>query len=293
MATVFEIPDDISAQAWDNWGDPIQSWWDIVQRFRPEMFVQLATALEAIAGIVGTPEERQIMAREYREKALRRLKDSGIGETLEEIGLRASLVSFNRLLALYEMPGTTHRKQIRLAQELQGRISDEMRGEMFFALTGSEAKRFKRWAEGWEGIIARFPDCTRDIEEMQKCFAVGRYTASMFHALHVAEWGAIYLGDHIGVTDPKKSWGATERKLREMVKAGHSLFSVTAGCTFEFVEQMHREVESMMLAWRHKVDHAVNHLAIVPNTDFTPDVSEHIIGAVRVFMLRLDDGIQV
>lgn len=47
----------------------------------------------------------------------------------------------------------------------------------------------------------------------------------------------------------------------------------------------------MMLAWRHKVDHAVNHLYIVPNTDFTPDVAEHVIGAVRIFMIRLGEGI--
>jgi len=39
------------------------------------------------------------------------------------------------------------------------------------------------------------------------------------------------------------------------------------------------------------VDHAANHLAIVPNTDFTPDIAEHIIGAVRIFMQRLLGGI--
>ena len=43
---------------------------------------------------------------------------------------------------------------------------------------------------------------------MNKCFALCRYTASMFHALQVAEWGAIKLGDYIGVTDPKKGVGA-------------------------------------------------------------------------------------
>jgi hypothetical protein len=47
----------------------------------------------------------------------------------------------------------------------------------------------------------------------------------------------------------------------------------------------------MVLAWRHKVDHAANHLAIIPNTDFTPDVAEHIMGAVRIFMLRISEGI--
>lgn len=126
---------------------------------------------------------------------------------------------------------------------------------------------------------------------MHKCFACARYTASMFHALHVAEWGAIYLGDRIGVADPKKGWSPTEKKLRELIRAGHSALPVSVACSFEFLEQMHREIDSMVLAWRHKVDHAANHLYIVPNTEFTPEIAEHIIGAVKIFMQRLVDGI--
>jgi hypothetical protein len=113
----------------------------------------------------------------------------------------------------------------------------------------------------------------------------------MFHALHVAEWGAIKLGDYIGVTDPKKGWGPTQNKLRELLKAGHSSLPAALTGKFNFLEQISREIDSMVLAWRHKVDHAANHLAIVPNAEFTPDIAEHIIGAVRVFMNRLLEGI--
>jgi hypothetical protein len=115
----------------------------------------------------------------------------------------------------------------------------------------------------------------------------------MFHALHVAEWGAIYLGDRIGVTDLRKGWGPTEKKLRELIKGGHSNLPANLTVGFDFLEQMNREIDSMVLAWRNKVDHAANHLAIVPNTDFTPDIAEHIIGAVRIFMQRLLEGIPV
>jgi hypothetical protein len=113
----------------------------------------------------------------------------------------------------------------------------------------------------------------------------------MFHALHVAEWGAIALGDYIGVIDPKKGWSPTERRLRELLKAGHSNLPSTLTGKFDFLEQMGREIDSMVLAWRHKVDHAANHLAIVPDTDFTPDIARHIIGCVKVFMTRLAHGI--
>jgi hypothetical protein len=56
---------------------------------------------------------------------------------------------------------------------------------------------------------------------------------------------------------------------------------------------MNREIDSMTLSWRHKIDHAANRLAILPNTDFTPDIAEHITSAVRVFMLRLGEGMPI
>jgi hypothetical protein len=143
----------------------------------------------------------------------------------------------------------------------------------------------------WEAVIDQFGDITRDVEEMNKCFALGRYTASMFHALHVAEWGAIKLGDYIGVSDPKKGWAATQRKLKELVESGHSRLPQNLTGKFDFLEQMNREIQTMVLAWRHKVDHAANHLAIVPATEFTPDVAQHVIGAVRVFMYRLREEV--
>lgn len=174
-----------------------------------------------------------------------------------------------------------------IAQTLQNELSLQF----FFKLDANQRKLFEDPIHRWEAICLRFEPAIRDVEEMNKCFALQRYTAAMFHALHVAELGAIELGGYLRVTDPKKGWGPTERQLGELVKGGHSKLPRYLKGRFEFLEQVHREIESMMLAWRHKVDHAANHLFIVPNSDFTPDVAEHIIGSVRMFMLRLQEGL--
>jgi hypothetical protein len=126
---------------------------------------------------------------------------------------------------------------------------------------------------------------------MNKCFALIRYTAAMFHAMQIAEAEAIELGEYIAVTDPKRGWDATRRKLDELVKQGHLELPAPLAGKFEFLEQMHREIETMVFAWRIRIDHAANRLAIIPNTDFTPDIAEHIMGAVRIFMLRLVEGL--
>jgi hypothetical protein len=206
------------------------------------------------------------------------------------MGLRTSAVTASRVIESVKSE-TSLGHLVDMWQEFSRRVTDELTCQYFLQLTVAESDRYENWSKGWEDIIARFGDTSRDIEEMNKCFALGRYTAAMFHALHIAEWGAISLGDVIGVTDPKKGWGSTENKLREIMKGGHTKFPSGLPVMFEFLEQMNREIDSMVLAWRHKVDHAANHLAIVPNTDFTPDIAEHIIGCVRIFMQRLMEGL--
>jgi hypothetical protein len=215
-------------------------------------------------------------------------------EQCKSADLKICVPSLNRLFILFDEPLSDNAIADSLTEAVNRAIiivQDELAAHLYFVLEPREAELYNEPWQGWEKIIASFADTTRDIEEMNKCFALARYTASMFHALHVAEWGAIKLGDAIGVTEPKKGWGPTQKKLQAIVDGGHSKLPPHLTGKFEFLEQMNREIHTMMLAWRHKVDHAANHLAIVPNTEFTPEIAEHIIGCVKVFMARLQEGL--
>jgi hypothetical protein len=210
----------------------------------------------------------------------------------ESADLPMSVLALKRLLLLFPLSEQAIAESIQSAVlKAVITVEDELSLHSYFSLEPNEAELYSQPWAGWEKIVAKFPDTNRDIEEMNKCFALGRYTAAMFHALHVAEWGAIKLGDYIGVADPKKGWGPAQKKLRELVDAGHSKLPANLKGQFDFLEQMNREIQTMVLAWRHKVDHAANHLAIIPNTEFTPEVARHIMGAVKVFLSRLEEGI--
>lgn len=260
----------------------------IMERFNPELFVAMATALSVVQRPRRFIDEEQI-PNEIKDGAL--LSFSPMRGELENLGLIASLASLDKLIATLSSEDCTVGRLKILAGELEGRITDELCGYYFLSLTSSEAIRYEHWERGWSKILERFPEVTRDVEEMNKCFALGRYTASMFHALHVAEWGAISLGDFIGVSDHKKGWGPTVKELKKLVDGGSLKLPEHLNGNFDFIEQMNREITSMALAWRHKVDHAANSLSILPNTDFTPDIAEHVSGAVRIFMLRLLEGL--
>jgi hypothetical protein len=137
-----------------------------------------------------------------------------MGELLKEctdLELSASIASIHRLIGTYKAADSTVADMQEVMKELQGRLVDELDGHFFLSLTPAEARRYEKWDSGWEIIISRFGEITRDVEEMNKCFALSRYTAAMFHALHVAEWGAIRLGDYMGVTDPRRD-GRRPRK---------------------------------------------------------------------------------
>jgi hypothetical protein len=174
---------------------------------------------------------------------------------------------------------------------IQEVLVDELSTKLFFHVPHERKQQFEEPLKGWEVIVDKFPESIRDVEEMNKCFALSRYTASIFHALQVAEWGAIYVGQFIGVDDHKLGWGATTKGLGDIIAGGWGKAEQRFKNKFKFLEQINRELNTMVFAWRHKVDHAANRLAIMPNADFTPDVAEHIIQSVKVFMSRLTEEI--
>lgn len=182
----------------------------------------------------------------------------------------------------------SHEKLNHVCDDLQRELSLQL----FVRIRPEHRRKFDKPFLGWESIVKIFVDAEGDIEEMNKCFALCRYTAAMFHATRVAEWGAIKLGERIGVTDHKKGWSATCNQLARLVKDGYQNKPAYVGLEFDFLLQINQEIDTMKLAWRHKIDHVDGHLSIVPNAEFAPDIAEHIIGSVRVFMLRLADELK-
>jgi len=51
------------------------------------------------------------------------------------------------------------------------RFQDELSTKIFFQLPHSRKSYFDAPFLGWENIVKRFPDCVRDVEEMNKCYA--------------------------------------------------------------------------------------------------------------------------
>jgi hypothetical protein len=170
--------------------------------------------------------------------------------------------------------------------EIKSRLDDELSTLLFFRVPAERAHYFDKYQEGWEEVVSRFPETMSDIEEMSKCFALSRYAGAVFHSLLTVEWGVIHLGTFIGVTDPKRGWDATCKKLASIIAAGHHNAPVPIAPYFGFLEQTNQCIQTMKHAWRNKVNHSDARLGVL-RSDFTPDIAEEIIMAARAFMRRL------
>lgn len=170
-------------------------------------------------------------------------------------------------------------------EEILSRLEDELSLKIFLQVRADRQKLYDEPISGWESVLDAFSEPQTDVEEMNRCYALSRYSASIFHAMQVAEWGSIKLGEAIGVTDAKHGWTATQKALKKITDDGHSKYQ--GNISFEALEQLHQEIDVLSKAWRNKIDHAANRLVLIPSAEFQPDAAEHIIQSVKVFMLRV------
>ena len=180
----------------------------------------------------------------------------------------------------------TYREGVALMKELRERLEDDLHSRVFLSLSAKEGNLYNKPTEGWSEVISRFRETSFEIEQMQKCFALGLYPASVYHAMQTIEMGLIHLGKWLQVADPKPGWVATTKELKRVVDGGYEKAPATIQPHWIFVGQMQVTTQALMTSWRHKIDHVAGRLAILPG-GFAPEITQDIIGATRAFMFRL------
>lgn len=172
-------------------------------------------------------------------------------------------------------------------ENLASTIRYEMEDHLFLFVPSDRAKWYTTPRDGWEQVTARFPGIELDIEEAARCYACDRYAGAVFHAMLVAERGAIEIGRLIELNDPKPGWPATIREMQHVIHR-------TKYEDLKPVQQKHRPLltqilpimESMQEGWRNKISHVENRLVLM-TSEFSPQVAEEILIATRAFMRRL------
>jgi hypothetical protein len=206
---------------------------------------------------------------------------------MRSLNLTHSLLYANWLIRIWETVGFNAVVRENMIAVLLGRLNDELRSSFFLHVPKDLVDAYTAPLEGWEEVVARFPSSTMDVEEMNRCFALSRYAAAVFHSVNAIECGLIELGKFLEVTDPKSGWRAVTDKLEILaIKTKFPDLDPKFQTCRPFLEQLYATLIPLQNAWRNKISHAQGRL-VVMTAEFTPEVAEEIIVATRAFMRRL------
>ncbi len=207
---------------------------------------------------------------------------------LTQSSIKARRIAETRLIGSNEQGNMELKRQI---HELQERVIDEINSQFFAYIPPNRATYYVKPHEGWEEIIERFPNTLDDVEEARKCFALDRFAAAVFHGTQIIEVGLIELGTFIGLNDPKSGWTAVTNRLDKIVnKTKHEDRTSFEQKNIAFLEQLFGTVVGLKNAWRNKISHAQGKLVLM-TAQFSPEITEEILFAVRAFMRRLATGL--
>ena len=250
--------------------------------FQPDRLSSVFRRLRATANY--TPDENGMVTENNRFMLLNATAEGCAA--CEDFGLPVTKNQLLRFHSFVSHPSVPVASAVEAVRNIALVMEDECKTVLFFAVDADHKKNFENFAEGWEPAINRWPDLLTDVEEMNKCYALGRYAAAVFHAVHADETALEHVGAWLGVKDHKSGWTASANELDRIVKQLHKDRSPLHQQHFGFIEQLNGTVAALKDAWRNKVSHSQGKLVLL-TVEFNDHVAEEILVASRAFVRRV------
>lgn len=161
-----------------------------------------------------------------------------------------------------------------LTGELKNVFSFELnRVEMYCLNRGAGAYYSPKEPLFGREVEARIPAGNDDISEAGKCFAVGRYTASVFHLMRAMESAVKALSTDLGVGNVEREWGKLLSDIHKMIEA------MPKGAERNNWSQVHANLYHVKQAWRNETMH--------PKATYTEEEAREVFDAMKAFMRHL------
>lgn len=252
----------------------LTSLWEIVRRFnavRWQGFSEILSELKALSA-----DER--VEYELRASLVRLI--GWFEDECEAMGLTASAITIRKMGTALSDPAVKVKYLGALADELRGRITDEMGAAVYLSLTPGEASLYNSVAPFGEDVPMRFPSAQVDIEEATKSFALGRYTAAVFHLMRVMEICLRVLGLRLGLSSTSnRGWDAILGKAHSMMTQPWAGKPPEWASDEPFLSEAIAMLTAVKTAWRNPTMHVEN--------IYTAEQAEEVWRAVRGFARHL------
>lgn len=205
------------------------------------------------------------------DKYMHRIAD-GLIEDFEGMGLPVTLKSVKRLKKHVESGDATLNSTREAVNEINNRLTDEIEHRFWLYLDDQEAYFYISSDQHFgSDVLEKFPDVSTDIDESSKCYALGRYTACVFHLMRVMEHCVQQFGEKIGVqSSDEKNWQVILDQINKKLKG----LDHNDQLTKKYAE-ISADLYSVKLAWRNETMH--------PKATYTKEEADKILRSVRDF----------
>jgi HEPN domain-containing protein len=168
----------------------------------------------------------------------------------------------------------TYRQLGVLNKEVMGRLEDEISSLQYYCIPKSAATYYSPPEPLFGHIVeVRIPEANDDIVEGGKCFAVGRYTASIFHLMRAMETAVQALSSALRIENVEREWGKLLSDIAKKVEA------MERGNERDEWSAVHANLYHVKQAWRNSTMH--------PKRTYTEEEAREVFDAVRAFMRGL------
>lgn len=162
---------------------------------------------------------------------------------------------------------------------LQRAVHTELRAALFLHVPASSGEYYDDRPQFGETTANKFPKAVTDIQESAKCFALGRYTATVFHLMRVMEYAPQYLGRKLNINlVSEKNWANILDEVDKAVKVLPAKNSHQKAKRNRFSEAS-AHLRMVKDAWRNDVMH--------PKETYTEEEAERVFRNVKDFMVHL------
>lgn len=241
---------------WIAYPGRLVSLFDMLQVFAQE-YIALGQKIESMKMLLfmasqSDKDEDKELQEDEKQDLIDKLTD--LSNTCSELGL---VVSDNLIRsALIDLPRT-----MREMSPILRAVSSELKTRLFFYIPQERARYYESNIVLDKGMVAAFPLASVEILSAGNCYAVGEYTASVFHSMRAAEIGLRAVANNRGVTFSRPldqaEWQTLIEQIEEKLKTiRQQPRSQTRDEELKFFSDANSHFSSLKDAFRNHVAHA-------------------------------------
>jgi hypothetical protein len=205
-------------------------------------------------------------------------------KVLTDLKLPVSAAAAERLVDLFKSDRAKLTHVEDGIRSIQSRMRDELKSRAFLAVRSDNVSFFEepKHLLG-QDVWTKYRSAHYDIEEAGKCFALARYTASVFHLMRVVELAVNATRVCLGIPDSakpsEKAWGKILGAIRTEKDKRNGAKSWKSPADADFFDGAYVLLDAVKEAWRDPTMHI--------ESKYTEDEARRVFVAMNSFMSKL------